>query len=468
MIVPDPATRLTPPGSCDQGVGNAWGEGEEAADAAVAAGGGVCWPHCDAVEEDGWVLVRAEEFVPAEANSWGGSRWRVTAVVQALDAMRRSALNSVSRLETCALDALLGRASGPAEEQREWEAATRSGGPWVPYSELKVHKRTIAAGSWKTICKGRHCPTGRDVAVIFMRKGGGDLAGEAGVFRRLGRHPNLTQLVGMSRVPGTDSECMLLELAPLGSLDRLLAEMDEAGAPVGWSVLLTAGMQVCEGMCLLEEHGLVHRDLACRNVLVFSFDPRDRAKLRVKLCDYGLTFPSHRAGGGGAPKDTGEGDDIPWRFIPPEVASRRAWSHKSDAWSFGVLLWEAFSPGRVPYEGEESDEQVGALVRAGVTLGRPAACPAAVHAVMRRCWRADPAGRPSFGALRVMLQDAYAAAASPSLRASHSCECGADRPPSVDGELGGGAAAAARGAPEGVCTDCGGLLDGALGLVEGI
>mmetsp|Transcript_49784 Transcript_49784/g.119356 ORF Transcript_49784/g.119356 Transcript_49784/m.119356 type:complete len:459 (+) Transcript_49784:160-1536(+) len=411
--------------------------------------------------EDGWVYVKAEEFVPAEANSAG--RWKtVSSMLQALNAIGRGALQSVSRIESRTLDAILGRYGDAAEEQQEWEARTRSEAPWVPYSDLRVHKRTIAAGSWKTICKGRHRPTGRDVAVIFMRKGGGDLAGEVGVFRRLGRHPNLTQLVGMSRVPGTGSECMLLELAPLGSLDRLLADFDEAGAPVGWSVLLTAGMQVCEGMCLLEEHGLVHRDLAARNVLVFSFDRSDRSKLRVKLCDYGLTLPSASCS---TPR---EEEEIPYRYVPPEVATSRAWSHKSDAWSFGVVMWEVFSPGKVPYECEDSDQHVASLVCAGVRLERPLSCPAAVFAVMLRCWRAEPASRPSFEAIKLLLQDAFAAAASLSLRMSHLCECRLDQPTSVDDELGGSTAAAARRTPEGVCPACGGLLDGALGLVEGI
>lgn len=106
--------------------------------------------------------------------------------------------------------------------------------------------------------------------------------------------------------------------------------------PAGWGVLLAAAMQANDAMCLFEEHGLLHRDLAARNVLVFSFHPRDRSKVLVKLCDYGLVtdnnsdFTRHER----AVDEEGP-EDMPWRYIPPEVMASRAWSHKSDIWSFG-------------------------------------------------------------------------------------------------------------------------------------
>lgn len=121
---------------------------------------------------------------------------------------------------------------------------------------------------------------------------------------------------------------------------RYLSGMREQA---GWGVLLAAAMQVNDAMCLFEEHELLHRDLAARNVLVFSFHPRDRSKVLVKLCDYGLVIDEsdvarrERAAGGGEEGEEEE-EDIPWRYIPPEAMAYRAWSHKSDVWSFGISI----------------------------------------------------------------------------------------------------------------------------------
>ena len=41
--------------------------------------------------------------------------------------------------------------------------------------------------------------------------------------------------------------------------------------------------QVCTGMQSLVSVGIVHGDLAARNVLVFDFDERVVAKVRVKV-----------------------------------------------------------------------------------------------------------------------------------------------------------------------------------------
>ena len=42
---------------------------------------------------------------------------------------------------------------------------------------------------------------------------------------------------------------------------------------------------------------------------------------------------------------------IPVRWAAPEVVKYLQYSTLSDVWSFGVLLWEIFSYGKMPYPG---------------------------------------------------------------------------------------------------------------------
>ena len=55
------------------------------------------------------------------------------------------------------------------------------------------------------------------------------------MFVKLGRHPHLTALLGVTSDPA-GATCMLVEFAPCGSLDMLLGEMAERGEAPGAEV----------------------------------------------------------------------------------------------------------------------------------------------------------------------------------------------------------------------------------------
>ena len=57
-------------------------------------------------------------------------------------------------------------------------------------------------------------------------------------------------------------------------------------------------------------------------------------------------------------------------------------SNKSDMWSFGILLWEIYSFGRVPYPRIPLGDVV-KHVEKGYQMEAPEGCPAQVYTIMK-------------------------------------------------------------------------------------
>ena len=102
---------------------------------------------------------------------------------------------------------------------------------------------------------------------------------------------------------------------------------------------------IAYGMQYLAEMSFVHRDLAARNVLVNS-------QLVCKIADFGLSREISSEGNaldGGA--YTTRGGKIPVRWTAPEAIAFRKFTSASDVWSFGIVMWEIFTYGAIPWRG---------------------------------------------------------------------------------------------------------------------
>jgi serine/threonine protein kinase len=141
--------------------------------------------------------------------------------------------------------------------------------------------------------------------------------------------------------------------------------------------------QSCAGMICLANRGVVHRDLALRNVMVTDGDDKDR--YFAKVGDMGLAKLN----------DDPETNDValPIRWAAPECYLSKQFSTASDVWSFGILLHELFSFGAVPYRGM-TNRQVIEKVPNGYRLDAPENCPSQVYDLMKLCW--DIGGKNKF------------------------------------------------------------------------
>ncbi len=70
---------------------------------------------------------------------------------------------------------------------------------------------------------------------------------------------------------------------------------------------------------------------------------------------------------------------------------------KADVWSFGVVMWEIFSLGHLPFNDIPNTDLLEYLEKDEANrLPRPQGTPMDMHCIMRDCWKYQPCERPSF------------------------------------------------------------------------
>ncbi|XP_077478667.1 fibroblast growth factor receptor 1-A-like [Stigmatopora argus] len=227
------------------------------------------------------------------------------------------------------------------------------------------------------------------VAVKMLKADAGpkdlaDLVSEMEMMKRIGRHKNIINLIGACTLDGP--LYVVVEYAARGNLRQHLRERrpDERQAGADLPELVSAAYQVGRGMAYLASKKCVHRDLAARNVLVTE-------ELVMKIADFGLARDVRRAD---YYKKTTNGP-LPVKWMAPEALFDRIYTHQSDVWSFGVLLWEIFTLGASPYPGVPV-EDLFKLLKEGHRMDKPSACTQELYETMRECWHAIPSGRPTF------------------------------------------------------------------------
>lgn len=74
------------------------------------------------------------------------------------------------------------------------------------------------------------------------------------------------------------------------------------------------------------------------------------------------------------------GAKFPIKWAAPEVLNFMRFSSKSDVWAFGVLMWEVYTCGKMPY-GRMKNPEVVEMVQSGRVLDQPRFCPDYVYSV---------------------------------------------------------------------------------------
>ncbi|XP_068602611.1 ephrin type-A receptor 6-like [Brachionichthys hirsutus] len=248
-------------------------------------------------------------------------------------------------------------------------------------------ERVIGAGEFGEVCSGRlRTPGKKEIAVAIKTLKGGyverqrrDFLREASIMGQFD-NPNIIRLEGV--VTKSRPVMIVVEHMENGSLDSFLRQHDGH-----FTVIQLVGMLrgISSGMKYLSDMGYVHRDLAARNILVNN-------NLVCKVSDFGL---SRVLEDDPEAAYTTTGGKIPIRWTAPEAISYRKFSSASDAWSYGIVMWEVMSYGERPYW-EMSNQDVILSIEEGYRLPAPMGCAVALHQLMLHCWQKERSHRPKF------------------------------------------------------------------------
>lgn len=238
----------------------------------------------------------------------------------------------------------------------------------------------VKHGKWR----GRH-----DVAIKMIKEGSMSedaFIEEAKVMMNLS-HEKLVQLFGVCT-----KQRPILIITEYLVKGCLLNYLRDGRRSFQGTELLEMCKDVCEAMEYLESKQFLHRDLAARNCLV-------NEQGTVKVSDFGLSryvldddYVSSM------------GSKFPVRWSAPEVLLYSKFSSKSDIWAFGVLMWEIYSLGKMPYE-RFSNSETTEHVTKGLRLYRPQLASERVYAIMYSCWHDKAEERPTFHALVGNIMD---------------------------------------------------------------
>ena len=195
-------------------------------------------------------------------------------------------------------------------------------------------------------------------------------------------HTNIIKLYGMS----VGVQCFIvMELATQGSLFNLLHKRIDIAYTKEHMIVWWA--EIAEALSYLHNlkpKPIIHRDLKSSNILL-----KDD---HVKICDFGTACDVHTL------MSNAKGT-VAW--MAPEVITTTTYDGKCDVYSFGVVMWEVIMR-RVPFKGLNSFQ----IMQTVDNKRRPAlpdTVPSSIRTLIQLCWSHDPAARPDFSTLCILL-----------------------------------------------------------------
>jgi eukaryotic-like serine/threonine-protein kinase len=285
----------------------------------------------------------------------------------------------------------------------------------------------IGAGGMGEVYQARDTKLNRTVALKILPAGFASDPDRLARFKREAQvlaslnHPNIAIIHGFE--DSGDTHALVMELVPGRTLADLIARghsgAERVSSRLSINDALPIARQIASALEAAHEQGVIHRDLKPANIKVTDDGT-------VKVLDFGLAKalapPGASGTAGGAVDQTSTSPALTEMgvilgtagYMSPEQAKGKPVDRRADIWAFGVVLFELLA-GRLLYAGETVNETIANVITQPPDWNAlPAATPAPVRRLLRRCLEKDPRSRyQSAGDVRVEI-DEILSGASPS------------------------------------------------------
>jgi serine/threonine protein kinase/tetratricopeptide (TPR) repeat protein len=217
-------------------------------------------------------------------------------------------------------------------------------------------------------------------------------------------HPNVCAIYEVGEAPsesgGEDEAYIVMQYIPGKSLDKLIAE-----GPASIQLVLSAGIQIADGLSAAHQLGIFHRDLKPANVmltdggLIKILDFGLARKLSLDEADFDPAAPGRRTPPPPEATYTARGGTIAY-MAPEQFVTGRS-SVQSDVFALGLILYELAS-GRHPFHRPDAPEFQ--TIRATQFADPPnlreivPELPVELESVILRCLEKQPSARFSSAA----------------------------------------------------------------------
>ncbi len=200
-------------------------------------------------------------------------------------------------------------------------------------------------------------------------------------------HPNILAIYDVDTQDG-----VLYVVSELLEGEELRQRLDEGAIPL--RKVTEYAQQIVSGLSAAHEKGIVHRDLKPENLFITKDD-------RVKILDFGLAKLSDRGASAGG--QTGNEDATRKAltnpgvvmgtvgYMSPEQVRGQMTDHRSDIFSFGLILYEMIT-GRRAFQEESLAETMSAIVKEEppeMLESNPNISPS-LERIVRRCLEKKP------------------------------------------------------------------------------
>ena len=198
-------------------------------------------------------------------------------------------------------------------------------------------------------------------------------------------HPHIAHIHGLEESGGV--RALVMELVEGEDLSQRIAR---GAIPV--EEALPIAKQIAEALDAAHQQGIIHRDLKPANIKL-------RPDGTVKVLDFGLAKALTADHDPASPTPLSQSPTITSpamltalgivlgtaAYMSPEQAKGRDADKRSDIWAFGCVLYEMLA-GRRPFDGEDSTDVLGAVVRLEPAWeALPANVPAPVRTLLMQC-----------------------------------------------------------------------------------